>query len=132
MVFTSHIFIFYFLPIVLLLYYLVPLKRNVLLLLASYAFYGWWQPWFVFLMLGATAANYACGRVIASSGGNPRRARMAVVASAVASLGLLGFFKYCMFAQENLNRLLALLGPARCPCSTSRSRSASRSTSSRD
>ena len=110
MVFTSHIFVFYFLPIVLLLYYLVPFKRNVLLLLASYAFYGWWQPWFVFLMLGATVVNYACGRVIASSGDNRRRARMALVASAVASLGLLGFFKYCMFAQENLNRLVALFG----------------------
>ena len=40
MVFTSHIFIFYFLPAVLLLYYLLPAKRNFFLLLASYAFYG--------------------------------------------------------------------------------------------
>ena len=42
MVFTSYIFIFYFLPAVLLIYYLLPARRNIFLLLASYVFYGWW------------------------------------------------------------------------------------------
>jgi hypothetical protein len=48
MVFTSSIFIFYFLPLVLLLYYALPFRyRNALLTLAAYVFYGWHKPWFV-------------------------------------------------------------------------------------
>ena len=67
MVFTSHIFVFYFLPLVLFGYYLLAGKRNAFLLGASYVFYGWWNPWFVLLMLFATAANYLCGRIIAET-----------------------------------------------------------------
>lgn len=110
MVFTSHIFIFYFLPIVLLVYYLLPAKRNLFLLSASYAFYAWWDPWYVLLMFLATLINYVCGGVIASSGENRHRARLAIAASAVASLGLLGFFKYTVFVEGNINRLLLLFG----------------------
>ncbi len=110
MVFTSHIFVFYFLPAVLLIYYVVPRRRNLFLLAASYVFYGWWDPWFAALMLLATAVNYACGRVIAASGERPRRARAALVVSVAASLGLLGFFKYAVFTQENLSDLLTCLG----------------------
>ena len=110
MVFTSYVFVFYFLPAVLLIYYLLPRGRNFMLLLASYAFYGWWQPWFILLMLAATVVNYLCGRVIAAAGQNRARAKTALIVAAVASLGFLGFFKYCMFTEENLNRLIALLG----------------------
>ena len=107
MVFTSHIFLFYFLPTVLLIYYLLPGRRNEFLLLASYAFYGWWRPWFVGLMLAATLINYLAGQVITNSEPRSPRARAALTLSVVGSLGLLGFFKYFMFAEENLNRLLA-------------------------
>jgi len=111
MVFTSHVFIFYFLPVVLLIYYLLPAaRRNAFLLLASYAFYGWWQPWFMLLMLAATVINYLCGRVIASSRQDRGRAKAALVVSVVADLGLLGFFKYCTFVEENLSRLGAFFG----------------------
>ncbi|MFH1742346.1 MAG: MBOAT family O-acyltransferase [bacterium] len=110
MVFTSHIFIFYFLPIVLLGYYLLSGRRNLFLLVASYIFYGWWNPWFVLLMLFATAVNYICGGIIASHPvGNPRRFT-ALVASVAVSLSTLGFFKYFMFFQNNLNFLLELFG----------------------
>jgi alginate O-acetyltransferase complex protein AlgI len=60
MVFTSQAFVFYFLPGVLLAYYLSG-RRNLALVGASYAFYGWWNPWFVLLMLFATVVNYAAG-----------------------------------------------------------------------
>jgi alginate O-acetyltransferase complex protein AlgI len=109
MVFTSHIFLFYFLPTVLLIYYLVPGRRNLFLLLASYAFYGWWRPWFVCLMLAVTLINYLAGVVIAESEPRSPRARGALTLAVVGSLSLLGFFKYFMFAEENLNRLLACL-----------------------
>ena len=106
MVFTSHIFVFYFLPVVMLLYYLLPGKRNFFLLCASYVFYGWWNPWFVVLMLFATAVNFACGHVIAHTPVGERRRFVALVTSVVVSLSTLGFFKYFVFVQDNLNQLL--------------------------
>ena len=110
MVFTTHIFIFYFLPAALLLYYLLPRGRNVFLLIASYVFYGWWNPWFVLLMFGATLLNYLCGKVIAQNTDRGRDAKRALTVAVVGSLSLLGFFKYAVFTQENLNALLELFG----------------------
>jgi alginate O-acetyltransferase complex protein AlgI len=115
MVFTSHVFIFYFLPIVLLLYHCVPFQRNLLLVVASYVFYGWWDPRFLLLMLFATVVNYCCGLVIAAAGPNRRRAGAGLAVSVVASLGLLAFFKYFTFAEENVNRLLTLFGAESLP-----------------
>lgn len=115
MVFTSYIFIYYFLPIVLLVYYLLPARRNLCLLCASYVFYGWWKPWFVFLMLFATIINYICGHIIAHSRSSQRRRFLAMAASVAASLGMLGFFKYFMFFQNNLNQILTGLGSTTLP-----------------
>lgn len=115
MVFTSYIFVFYFLPLVVLLYYALPWKRNLFLLCASYVFYGWWDPRFVILMFVATLINYVCGAVIARSPINSRRRRGALVAAVVLSLGMLGFFKYFVFAQRNWNEILKLLGHAPMP-----------------
>ncbi|MBP7934714.1 MAG: MBOAT family protein [Phycisphaerae bacterium] len=115
MVFTSHVFIFYFLPLVLLTYYALPFQRNLLLLSASYVFYGWWDPRFVLLMLFATVVNYLCGRAIAAAGPDRRKATVALAISVAASLSLLGFFKYFTFAEENLNRLLATFGAGSIP-----------------
>ncbi len=115
MVFSSQIFIFYFLPFVLLVYYLLPGKRNLFLLFASYVFYGWWNPWFVLLMLSVTVANYGLGQRIAAAGASGRQKRLAAGASVVVSLGTLGFFKYFMFVGQNLNWLLDLLGVGRFP-----------------
>ncbi len=124
MVFTTYLFVFYFLPLVLVLYYALNglsrqagatdartcLLLNTLLLLASYIFYGWWNPWFIFLMLGITVVNYACGRLIGLHGIG-RRLRLCVVTIAiVVSLGTLGFFKYFGFFEANLNQVLAWFG----------------------
>ncbi len=110
MVFSSYIFVFYFLPAVVFLYYAFPWKRNVLLLCVSYIFYGWWDPRFVVLMFLATLVNYVCGGIIAKSEKGSRSRRAALVAAVVLSLGMLGFFKYFMFAQNNLNALLVFFG----------------------
>ena len=113
MVFTSHIFVFYFLPLALAGYYALPAHstwRNAWLLLTSYIFYGWWNPWFVLLMFFITAVNYACGRFIARPGADLRQRKAAVTLAIVSSLGLLFFFKYCGFFQTNLNHLLAAFG----------------------
>jgi len=111
MVFTSHAFLFYFLPLCLLIYYALPrFLKNPFLTLASYAFYGWWKPWFVTLMMTSTVVDYIAGRVISAEGATPRRRKAALVVSLCVNLGLLGAFKYAMFAQDNLNYLLTAFG----------------------
>src|SRR5512141_15506 len=111
MVFTTHIFVFYFLPLFLLIYYNLPyLWRNLWITLASYAFYGWWEPWFVCLMMFTTVMDFMWGRVVTRPGASELQRRGAVAACVVTNLGFLGFFKYYTFAAENLNRLLALVG----------------------
>ena len=119
MIFASQIFLFYFLPVVLLVYYLLPRSmRNVFLTLASYVFYGWWHPWFVYLMLASTLVDYACGKVITAPGASEARRKLGVTASVVVNLSLLGFFKYYVFTAENLNRLLEPLGAGSLPILT--------------
>ncbi|MEM6795218.1 MAG: MBOAT family protein [Acidobacteriota bacterium] len=115
MVFTSQIFVFYFLPAALLGYYLLGLPalggsrvdssraRGVFLVVASYVFYGWWNPAFVLLMLGSTLIDFRCGRIIAGRpSGDPWRKR-ALIASVAVNLSLLGFFKYWTLLAETLN-----------------------------
>ena len=111
MVFTTYIFIFYFLPLFLAIYFSLPRRwRNLWITLASYVFYGWWEPWFVCLMMFTTVMDFLWGRVITRAGATRRQQQMAVAACVVTNLGLLGFFKYYMFAAETLNQLLSLVG----------------------
>jgi len=109
MVFTSHIFVYYFLPLLLLVYYNLPDRwRNAFLTVMSYVFYGWWNPWFMLLMMTTTLVNYWCGKVIAAHASFSRRA--ALTTSVIVSLGLLGFFKYFMFFTNSVNSVLAFGG----------------------
>jgi len=111
MVFTSNIFIFYFLPLLLLLYYALPFQyRNGLLTLAAYVFYGWDRPWFVLLMMYSTVCHYYAARIIAAPSSSPRLRKGTLVVAITNSLLLLGYFKYGVFAQENANSLLHLCG----------------------
>lgn len=110
MVFTTHIFLFYFLPFVLAIYYLLRQHRNAFLTIASYIFYGWWQPWFVLLMMASTVLDYVCGGIIAEPGASPLRRRAALMTAIIGDIALLAFFKYYTFTAQNLNHLLPLLG----------------------
>lgn len=111
MVFTSHIFVFGFLPLVLLVYYNLPYRwRNTFITLMSYVFYGWWRPWFVLLMMATTVLDYIWGRVIGAPGAPRRRKVAALIACCVTNLAFLGFFKYYMFSAQSLNALLDLVG----------------------
>src|ERR1043166_6571265 len=111
MVFTTHIFVFYFLPLFLLVYYNLPYHwRNVCITLGSYIFYGWWEPWFVGLMLFTTVMDFIWGKVITRPEATPMEKRLAVAACVVTNLSLLAFFKYYMFAAETLNQMLAAVG----------------------
>jgi len=125
LVFSTHIFIFYFLPIVLLIYYTIPKRwKHAFLTLASYFFYGWTNPWFVLIMMFSTMVDYVCGLMVAGKwnpigtvecepGGNPasqKQRKLAVAISVITNLGLLGFFKYFVFVQANMNIILELFG----------------------
>ncbi|KJS03578.1 MAG: hypothetical protein VR65_01065 [Desulfobulbaceae bacterium BRH_c16a] len=112
MVFSSHIFLFYFLPLSLLFYYCMPKRgKNVLLTAVSYIFYGWSNPFFTLLMFVSTLIDYCCGLVIGLSGPDrQRRRKTALLISIFSNLSLLGFFKYTGFALESYNQLFTLLG----------------------
>ncbi len=107
MLFSSSVFLFLFLPLVLLLYYTVFRRRraaqNLFLLAASLLFYAWGEPRFVLVMLASIAANYGFGLWAARDGG--RGARAPLIAAAAVNLGLLFVFKYLTFTLATLNRL---------------------------
>ncbi len=111
MVFSSHIFVFYFLALVLGAYYLAPASwRHLVLTLASYAFYAWWNPWFVFLMLGSTWIDYRCGKMVGAEGASGARRKTGVWISVSVNLGVLAFFKYAGFFAKNVSGLAVALG----------------------
>lgn len=111
MLFSTNVFLFLFLPLFLGLYYLTPFRyRSLLILLASYVFYGWWRVDFLLLFFAVTLWTYLAGRVIARSEERPRRARAALVTGVVLNLGALGYFKYFNFGVESFNALLMGMG----------------------
>jgi len=110
MLFPSHEFLFYFLPLLLGFYYLSPDRhRRALLTVASYFFYGWWNPKFISLLLISTVIDYFCGGRIHRSD-DPRVKKRYLILSVLTNLGLLGFFKYFMFANQSLAGLFSLTG----------------------
>ncbi len=111
MVFSSHIFIFYFLPLALLLYYASPRAlKHLMLTLVSYVFYGWWNPWFTLLMLGSTVIDYACGKMITAEGASPRQRKSGMILSVISNLSILAFFKYTAFLAGNVSVASEMLG----------------------
>jgi len=116
MVFSSHIFLFYFLPLVLGVYYLMHWRgvnirwMNLFITVVSYAFYGWFEPWFVLLMWFSTALDYTCGRIMTAPGATIRRRNISLAVSLIGNLGMLGYFKYYMFFMGGLNHILSQFG----------------------
>ncbi|HOB34945.1 MAG TPA: MBOAT family protein [Bacillota bacterium] len=107
MVFSSLLFIFYFLPAALGLYYLAPRRyKNLVLFLCSLFFYAWGEPVYIVLMLFSAAVDYSAGRLMGKYNGNKAVRRWCLTASVLVNLSLLGFFKYADFLIANLNFLL--------------------------
>ncbi|QTH43127.1 MBOAT family protein [Cohnella sp. LGH] len=108
MVFSSILFLFCFLPLVLALYFAVPSKyKNTLLLIFSLIFYAWGEPRYVVLMLLSILLNYGFGIGIDNAGDNRGKKRVAILTMAiVVNIGLLGFFKYANFFVDLLNSAL--------------------------
>ncbi len=106
MLFNSfQYWIFFF--IVAALFYSVPFRfGKILLLLASYVFYMWWDPRFIVLILTSTVVDYYLGIFLETATG--RRKKLLLVVSLVVNLGILGFFKYYDFFAGSLAALLRI------------------------
>lgn len=106
MIFSSLLFLFRFLPAVLVCYYIVPRGlRNLVLFLFSLLFYAWGEPVYIILMVISILVSYTGGIVVdrMKRQGRPRAAKTALVISSVISLSLLGFFKYADFVIGTVN-----------------------------
>ena len=107
MLFSSIVFLFTFLPAVMILYYLLPVRfRNVILLLASLVFYAWGEPVYLFLMLLSILFNYFSGLDIARNLQDKRAAKRSLVFNLIINLAVLGVFKYEGFVLDTLNGIL--------------------------
>ncbi len=108
MVFSSILFLFRFLPIVLVLYYIAPRKlKNTVLFLASLVFYAWGEPVYVVLMIFSTIFNYIFGILVdrAKAREKVKAAKAVVAVSVVVNLAILGYFKYADFLIANVNAI---------------------------
>lgn len=107
MLFSSLTFLYFFLPAVLLLYFVINNRtwRNAVLLVSSLVFYSWGEPKYVFLMLASTMAAWLCGLGIDRFREKQRLSHAFLVVSLVLLLGSLAVFKYLNFFVENLNRI---------------------------
>jgi len=108
MLFSGIPFLFYFLPCVLFVYFIVPQKgRNAVLLAASLFFYGWGEPKFLLFMVFSIVQGYVFARLI----GRGRRKKLFLTLSLVLSFALLGYCKYADFFIENFNAATGLSLP---------------------
>ena len=108
MVFSSVLFLFQYLPLVLLCYYLTPLRwRNLTLLALNLVFYAWGEPVYILIMFASTAIDYTHGMLVdkCKRRGNDKGARLAVCSSVFFNLALLFFFKYWDFIAGSLASL---------------------------
>ena len=105
MVFSTPLFLFYYLTLVLLIYYVTPVRlRNLVLLLASLFFYYWGEQGYTVIMLASIAIDYTHGIIVhrCKERGNDKGARLAVASSVIFNLAILFFFKYWDFAARSL------------------------------
>lgn len=115
MLFSSTVFLFVFLPLVLFFYYL-PLRgrrnaQNVFLLIASLGFYAWGEPWFVLVMIGSILANYLLGLWMARARERTAARRLVTAAAVCFNLAILFLFKYLTFTLSSLRAALGASFP---------------------
>lgn len=114
MLFSSITFLFIFLPLTLLLYYLVPFRmKNYVMLAASLIFYAWGEPVYIILMILSIILNYFCGQDIYEKRDNARAMKMSLMFGGVMNLLILGFFKYYGLLMDTINTILPIDIPYR-------------------
>ena len=111
MLFNSFEFLV-FLPIVFVLYWFVFQKRewqNLLIVTASYVFYGWWDWRFLFLIVFTSLCSFYSGVLIEHFEGQKRRQRMVCAVNLIVNFLILGVFKYYNFFADSLAQLFWIL-----------------------
>lgn len=109
MVFSSVLFLFYFMPVAFTVYYLAPRRfKNLTLLILSLIFYSWGEVRYFPIMLSSIIVDYMASNGIERSGDNKRKRRMWLMLSVMFNLGMLGFFKYTGFFVSNINAVTGL------------------------
>lgn len=109
MVFSSIVFLFRFLPIVLLVYYLIPNRcRNLSLLFFSLLFYSWGEPKYFFIMIASIIVDYVLSLIIDNNRDKKVLCKIALILSITFNLGMLFFFKYYDFFITNINAVFGL------------------------
>ncbi|QPQ36422.1 MBOAT family O-acyltransferase [Lysinibacillus sp. JNUCC-52] len=107
MVFSSLLFLFVFLPIVLMLYYCSPRKiKNFILFIMSLIFYAWGEPVYIVIMLVSTLTDYCFGLLLDKPNMSSVKRKGIVLCSIIVNLMLLSYFKYADFLIHNINTLL--------------------------
>ena len=113
MVFSSLLFLFLYLPVVLAIYYAVPRAwRNVWLFIANLAFYGWGEPVYILLMLFSICINFFAGVLIDRNSENRKKAKTILILDVVINLAMLAFFKYYDLFAATLSRIPGVAIPA--------------------
>ncbi len=108
MVFSSSIFLFYFLPIFLVLYYVVrPKYKNITALLFSVFFYAWGAPDMVYIVVGSLIVDYYIVKALSKSDKNRK---LLLLLSVFVNIGMLAYFKYANFFVENVNVIITSFG----------------------
>lgn len=106
MLFSSVVFLFFFFPVVFLVYYALSFSRlcqNIWLFAASLLFYAWGEPVYVFLMLASVLVNWMAGLGVEHFRHDPRAKKRILILACVVNLGALGVFKYTGFIVRNIN-----------------------------
>lgn len=112
MVFSSIVFLYIFLPIMLLLYFIVPSKfKNAIMILASLVFFAWGEIRYIFIMLVLAVMDFVCGKQITKYQNNKKKKILFLMINVVVNLGILFFFKYADFIISNINNLTGLSIP---------------------
>lgn len=106
MVFSSLVFMFAYLPLTLLIYYIVPRKgRNIFLFFINLVFYGWGEPKLVFLMLFNILFNYLGGFLVDKFRQDAKKKKLFLILTCILDIGILAVFKYTGMITETLNML---------------------------
>ena len=111
MLFSAITFLYFYLPVTVLIYFIAPKPaKNAVLLLGSLIFYGWGEPKYLILMVISIIQGYVLGLLIDKSKRDKKEklSKLYISLSVVLSLGTLGYFKYADFFIENFNRVTGL------------------------
>ena len=106
MVFSSIPFLFFFFPVFLIFYYIMPKRwKNYILLFFSLVFYAWGEPVYILLMIFASAVDYGNGLLMTKFGDTKKKRKIFLLFSVFINLSMLGFFKYADFFIETINQI---------------------------